>query len=418
MSFLKKSSVYLISNILNASIPFVLLPILTRYLTTSEYGKIAIFQTIITGLVSVIAFNTLGATARVFFDKKDKDYLRNYNGACFYLLILSLAIVIPLTLMFSSDLEYFTGINKSWILAAIFISGINFIVQFRLNQWQITEKAISFGMLQIGQSLLLFIFTLAFVVVLGRHAEGRIEAQIYSMLIILVIVIYLIKKDKLLSFKKIHKSMFLDALSFSVPLIPHVFGMYLISSVDRFFINAKLGSDQAGIYMVAMQLSMGMVIVFDAVNKAFMPWLFKELSNSAFIERKHIVSKTYYYFILLVCIGVLSFFISPYVLTVVAGEKYETGKSVIGWLCIGQVCLGMYLMVTNYLFYAKKTGQLSVLTIACGIFNVILLMLLITPFGIKGVAISFAISMFLRFLGTWILAYKTKLVPWGLGNVR
>lgn len=70
MSFLKKSSVYLISNILNASIPFILLPILTRYLTTSEYGKIAIFQTIITGLVSVIAFNTLGATARVFSIKK------------------------------------------------------------------------------------------------------------------------------------------------------------------------------------------------------------------------------------------------------------------------------------------------------------------------------------------------------------
>lgn len=412
MSFLKKSSVYLISNILNASIPFFLLPILTRYLTTSEYGKIAIFQTIIAGLVSFIAFNTLGATARVFFEKKDEDYLRNYNGACFYLLILSLAIIIPLTLIFSSELEHFTGINKNWVLAAIFISGINFIVQFRLNQWQISEEAISFGLLQIGQSLLLFIFTLTFVVALERHAVGRIEAQIYSMMVVLVIVLYLIQKDKLLSFKRINKGMFVDALSFSVPLIPHVFGMYLISSVDRFFINSTLGSEQAGIYMVAMQLSMGMVIIFDAVNKAFMPWLFKELSNSTFNERKHIVNKTYYYFILLVCIGALSFIISPYVLSLVAGEKYEAGKSVIGWLCLGQACLGMYLMVTNYLFYAKRTGQLSVLTIACGIFNVILLMLLITPFGIKGVAISFAISMFLRFLGTWYLAYKTKLVPW------
>ncbi|UEG31722.1 lipopolysaccharide biosynthesis protein [Enterobacter ludwigii] len=417
MSFLKKSSVYLISNILNASIPFILLPILTRYLTTSEYGKIAIFQTIITGLVSVIAFNTLGATARVFFDKKDEHYLKNYNGACFCLLILSLAIIIPLTFIFSRGLVFFTGIDRNWILAAIFISGINFVVQFRLNQWQITEKAISFGLLQIGQSLLLFIFTLIFVVFLARHAEGRIEAQMYSMMIIFVITILLIQKDKLLSFRNIKKGMFLDALSFSVPLIPHVFGMYLISSVDRFFINSKLGSDQAGIYMVAMQLSMGMVIVFDAVNKAFMPWLFKELSNSSFIQRKHIVSKTYYYFILLIFIGILSFLISPYVLTLIAGEKYKAGKLVIGWLCLGQVFLGMYLMVTNYLFYAKKTGQLSVLTIACGVFNVILLLCLIAPLGIEGVAISFAVSMLLRFLGTWFLAYKTKLVPWTLGNV-
>lgn len=418
MSFLKKSSVYLISNILNASIPFILLPILTRYLTTSEYGKIAIFQTIITGLVSVIAFNTLGATARVFFDKKDEEYLRNYNGACFCLLILSLALIIPFMFIFASELECFSGIYVNWIIIAVLISGINFIVQFRLNQWQIKEKALSFGLLQIGQSLLLFVFSLLFVVLLGRQAEGRVEAQMYSMVIVLVITIYLIQKDKLLSFKKIQKSMFIDALIFGIPLIPHVFGMYLISSVDRFFINAKLGSDQAGIYMVAMQLSMGMVIVFDAVNKAFMPWLFKELSNSSFFDRKHIVNKTYCYFILLICIGGLSFFISPYILVFIAGEKYQEGQVVIGWLCVGQAFLGMYLMVTNYLFYAKKTGQLSVLTMVCGVFNIILLLILITPLGIEGVAVSFAVSMFLRFFGTWFLAYKTKLVPWSLGSNR
>lgn len=136
---------------------------------------------------------------------------------------------------------------------------------------------------------------------------------------------------------------------------------------------------------------------------------FKELSNSSFIQRKHIVSKTYYYFILLIFIGILSFLISPYVLTLIAGEKYKAGKLVIGWLCLGQVFLGMYLMVTNYLFYAKKTGQLSVLTIACGVFNVILLLCLIAPLGIEGVAISFAVSMLLRFWELGSLLIKQNL---------
>ena len=416
MSLLKKSSVYLISNILNASIPFILLPILTRYLTTSEYGKIAIFQTIITGLVSIVAFNSLGAMARVYFDNKDEEYLRKYNGSCFCLLFISLAILFPLTFFFSTKLIYFTGIQLKWLLATLFIGGINFIVQFRLNQWQIKEKALSYGILQIGQSLLLFIFSIIFVVVLSRQAEGRVEAQIYAMIVILIITLYLIKKDKLISFRKINRNMFQDALSFSIPLIPHVFGIYLLSSVDRFFINSKLGADQAGIYMVAMQLSMGMVIVFDAVNKAFMPWLFRELNNRTFPERKSIVIKTYYYFVLLIIIGGLSFTISPYVLTIIAGENYKDGQNVIGWLCLGQVFLGMYLMVTNYLFYAKKTGQLSILTISCGVFNILLLLMLMAPYGIRGVAISFAISMLLRFLGTWYLVYKTNLVPWSIGK--
>lgn len=412
MSFLKRSSIYLISNIINASIPFILLPILTRYLTVSEYGQVAIFQTVITGLVSIIAFNTLGAMARAYFDDKDESYLRNYNGACIVLLFASLLLLGGLMLLFAKQLIDFLSISEKWLALAIVIAAINFVVQFRLNQWQIKEKALHFGALQIGQSLLLFLFSILFVVLLLKGAEGRVEAHLYSMLIVLVIVTFLIGKDKLVSFTHLKKEMFTDALSFGVPLIPHVFGMYLLSSVDRFFINAHLGSGKAGIYMVAMQLSMGFVIIFDAINKAFMPWLFKELNNSDYASRRGIARKTYLYFLILIVLGALSFVIAPYVLTFVAGRDYYEGEAIIGWLCIGQIFLGMYLMVTNYIFYAKKTGQLSVLTILCGAFNVVLLLILIKPYGIKGVAISFAISMFIRFLGTWALAYKTKLVPW------
>ncbi|EOI5726918.1 lipopolysaccharide biosynthesis protein [Cronobacter malonaticus] len=412
MSLLKKSSIYLISNIINASIPFVLLPILTRYLSASQYGQVAIFQTVITGLVSVIAFNTLGAMARAYFDDKDEVYLRNYNGACILLLLVSLLIIGLVTILFSSQLIHFLGLNRKWLVLAIGIAAINFIVQFRLNQWQIKEKAIHFGLLQIGQSLLLFLFSVWFVVFLLMGADGRVEAHFYSMLIVFMITVFLIYKDKLVSFSNLRKEMFADALSFGIPLIPHVFGMYLLSSVDRFFINAELGSGKAGIYMVAMQLSMGFVIIFDAINKAFMPWLFRELNNSHYTERKGIARKTYLYFLILTVVGVLSFLIAPYILTFVAGPEYHEGQVVIGWLCLGQVFLGMYLMVTNYIFYAKKTGQLSLLTILCGAFNVALLLILIKPYGIEGVAISFAISMFIRFLGTWALAYRTKLVPW------
>lgn len=412
MSFVKKSSIYLISNIINASIPFILLPVLTRYLNASEYGKVAIFQTVITGLVSIIAFNTLGAMARAYFDDKDEVYLRNYNGSCFVLLIISLLLISSITLLFSSYLISFLDISKKWLIYTVIIAAINFVVQFRLNQWQIKEKALCFGLLQIGQSLLLFVFSILFVVCMMKGAEGRVDAYLYSMLIVLCITIFLIYKDRLVSFTKIKKTMFSDALHFGVPLIPHVFGMYLLSSVDRFFINAQLGSDKAGIYMVAMQLSMGFVILFDAVNKAFMPWLFNELNNSVYTERKKIANKTYAYFLILILLGALSFFVAPYVLMFVTGPNYHEGQAIIGWLCLGQIFLGMYLMVTNYIFYAKKTGQLSLLTILCSVFNIALLLTLIKPFGIEGVAISFAISMLIRFLGTWGLAYKTKLVPW------
>ncbi|MEW0490716.1 oligosaccharide flippase family protein, partial [Escherichia coli] len=61
MSVYKNSSIYLISNIFNALIPFILLPILTRNLTPYEYGQIAMFQTLVSGLASLTGLNTVGA---------------------------------------------------------------------------------------------------------------------------------------------------------------------------------------------------------------------------------------------------------------------------------------------------------------------------------------------------------------------
>ncbi|MCP2005427.1 UNVERIFIED_ORG: O-antigen/teichoic acid export membrane protein [Buttiauxella agrestis ATCC 33320] len=412
MSFYRKTSMYLFANILNAAIPFFLLPILTRYLTVSEYGQVAIFQTVITGLVSLIAFNTLGAMARIYYDDKDTLYKQNYNGACFVLLVTSLIIILPLAYLFSNEIVGFLGIPFYWVICAILIGGINFVVQFRLNQWQIRGDAIRFGLLQIGQSSALFFSSIMFVVILVKGAQGRIESHLYSMMLIFIITIVLIFRDKLIRINNLKKDMFIDALKFSIPLIPHVFGIYLLSSVDRFFINTKLGPGQAGIYMVAVQLSLGMVVFFDALNKAFMPWLFEKLSTQAYKYRRHIAIKTYIYFSILIVSGGVAFYISPWAVVLIAGEKYMEAGRVVSWLCIGQVFLGMYLMVTNYLFYAKKTGQLSILTVSCGVINILLLLYLMSGLGIQGVAIAFAISMFLRFIGTWYLAYKTKLIPW------
>lgn len=68
-NFFKSTSVYFLANILNAVIPFLLLPILTRYLSVEEYGQIAMFQLLIGGLAGFVGLNTVGAAGRKFYDK-------------------------------------------------------------------------------------------------------------------------------------------------------------------------------------------------------------------------------------------------------------------------------------------------------------------------------------------------------------
>ena len=67
-SFLGGAGIYLFSNILNAVVPFILLPILTRYLTPEEYGEVAIFQTLLGLLGAFVGMTFVGAANRKFYD--------------------------------------------------------------------------------------------------------------------------------------------------------------------------------------------------------------------------------------------------------------------------------------------------------------------------------------------------------------
>ncbi|UMM02870.1 polysaccharide biosynthesis C-terminal domain-containing protein [Vibrio campbellii] len=69
-------------------------------------------------------------------------------------------------------------------------------------------------------------------------------------------------------------------------------------------------------------------------------------------------------------------------------------------------------MVTNYIFFSKKTGKLSIVTLISGAINLILLVVLVDMIGFVGAAIAFTVAKLFQFLFTWILAYKAVDMPW------
>ena len=413
MSFFKSTSIYLSSNILNAIIPFILLPILTRYLSPAEYGQIAMFQTLLAGIGTFIGLNTIGAANRKFYDGEiDETVLRQFNGSCVHILIVSSFIAFIGVFLFKNQLSEFLAIPTSWILASVVISAFGFITSMRLGQWQIRSQAKWFGFLQVSSSLVNMLLSLLFVIVLTQGAQGRIDAQVITGVFAATVAYIWLYKDKLLQVFIWKPQHIKEALAFGVPLIPHQFGFFLITAVDRFVINQKLGLIDAGIYMVAVQLSLAMAIVFDAINKAYVPWLFERLKHDCHEDKRQIVKYTYVYFVVALLIAGMVFLTGPFFITIIAGESYSEAGGIIGFLCLGQAFGGMYLMVTNYIFYAKKTGTLSLVTLFSGSINVFLLFLLIPIFGIDGAGISFAIIKFLQFILTWKISSKYISMPW------
>ncbi len=411
-SLLSGSAVYLFSNILAAAIPFALLPILTRYLTPAEYGQVAIFQTLLAGLGAFVGLNAQGAAGVKYYDAHlSRQELKYYIGNCLLVLSVTIALVLVCAVAFRDVLAGWLAISTEWIILSIFVSAAMFVVTMRMGQWQVRKQAKNYGTFQVAQSLLNMLFSLLLVVYFLQGAAGRIWVLSGIPVVFSAIALLLLHKDSLLGFAW-RPSFLREILAFGVPLVPHSAGLFLLASVDRFVINAEMGLAQVGIYMVAVQLISAMGLVFDAINNAYVPWLFERLKRDSLAEKKQIVRWTYGYCFALLGVVALAFVIGPPLLVLIAGEKYREAGEVVGLLALGHAFNGMYLMVTNYIFYSKQTGLLSVATITSGLINVGLLLLLIASMGIKGAALAFAISMALKFLLTWFVSNLRHPMPW------
>ena len=406
------TKIYLLSNIISASIPFALLPILTRNLSTSEYGIIAIFQSLLAGFCSFVGISSQGAASIKYYHRDIEEYEQKYYiGNCILILLITTVLSFIFAMTYEKTILNWLHIDAELLYISILIASFNFIITIRMSQWQTRKQSKYYGIFQVAQNLFNFSLSIILVIYYSLGFYGRVMALCITPIFFSAIALHLLHKDKLLGFA--WRPQYLrEIFIYGIPLIPHTTGYFLLSSVDRLIINNQLGMTQVGIYMVAFQLTSAMSLVFDALNNAYVPWLFERLKLEQIRIKYHIVNFTYLYWIGLIAIAIIAFLIGPTIIMIIAGEKYKSASEIIGWLALGQVFHGMYLMVTNYILYSKRTGLLSFSTLSAGLVNICLLILLIPIFKLKGAAIAFAISMGIKFLLTWIIAQHNYPMPW------
>ena len=389
-----------------------MLPLLTKYLTPAQYGEVAMFQTMIGFFGAFVGLSCHLFVARKYYDFKSQEEKAALNGACFQVIFITSAILLIVNFFFQDWLSRIFGLPESFLFLGVLVCAATAVIQIRLVCWQVRHSPKNYGFAQVGQALLNLSLSIVLVVFLLMASEGRILAQSVSVLVIFLISVRLMYADNLIKLFLIVPKYVVEILKFGVPLIPHVLGIFLLVTVDRFVINSELGLGQTGIYMVGVQIAAGLSIIFDGLNKAFVPWLYKNLKKENPEVDRLIVRVVYAAFLASLAIGITLFYMLPLLIPYVIDEKYHAVSGFIGWLLIGQILAGMYLVFANFIFYSKKTGWLSVVSISCGFLNVFLLIVLLKPFGIQGAAIAFCAAMALRMLLAWFVAFYRHPMPW------
>jgi O-antigen/teichoic acid export membrane protein len=406
----KNVSIYVLGNIAVVMIPFLLLPILTRYLSPEEYGNVAIFTTLISLLNPIIGFNVHSGLSKRWFDQ-DAFKISEYLLSCIFILVFSTIIVLIFILCVENWLIQITGINPFWIYCVVVVAFFAFLTQLRLVIWQVQENPKLYIINQFILGLLNFSLSIVLTIFLFKNYLGRFVGYTFTTVLFGFISFFSLNKEFKFRFK-INPDYIKDALSFGLPLIPHVIGSMLLLTVDRMIVNYKLGATSVGIYMVAVQIALGFNLLNESFNKAFVPKLFAVLKENNLKKRMAIIKMTYYYFGFLLLVPLFCVVLGPSIILFLAGPNYIEAANVLNWLILMQALHGMYYLVTSYLHYECKTYIISIITISCGLISLFLTLSLIGTFGLVGAGMGSAFGMLLEFLVTWGIASIVHPMPW------
>jgi O-antigen/teichoic acid export membrane protein len=408
----KSFGIYMGSALFNAAIPFLMLPVFTRYLSLEDYGIISMF-TILSGFfMPFIGLSSSGILSREYFTN-NKENFSEYVGNIFFILLISLIPIVIIVYLFQPDIASLAKVPVNFIYMVLIFSFFSFLLNTFLIIIQNESKARLYGFFQIGQTVLNVSLSLAFVVLMGKGWEGRICAQIIAIMVFGILSFYFLVRSHRVLFV-FRKQYFFDSLKFGIPLIPHTLGAIVISMSDRFFIAKMVDIETTGLYALAFSIASIIGFIEHSFNLAFAPWLFEKLGLNSYSIKRKIVLFTYLYFFIILAFVFILTFSSPIIFDIFIDKKFEGSQVFVFWIALSFAFSGMYKMVTNYIFYVKKTYILAWVTFGSAGINIVLNYFLIKEYGAVGAAISSAIVSFFFFVFTWIISYNVYQMPWNL----
>ena len=186
-----------------------------------------------------------------------------------------------------------------------------------------------------------------------------------------------------------HKEYWKYALSFNVPLIPYYLSQVVFNQSDRIMISHYCGQDLAGIYGVACTLALVLTFVLNAINDAYVPWIYQKLKTGDVSDSPGIANAIAVIMAVLL-LGVTG--LAPELIFLLAGESYAQAAWAVGPVAMSVLLLFYAQLFINIQFYFEKKALLVAASAGAAVLNILLNALLIPRYGFLVAAYTTLIS--------------------------
>ena len=413
-SFIKGSSILVLSNVCLKAINFFLLPLYTDNLTPAMIGISDSITTMTGILLPLLTMGLDSAFSAFYFDKKDQERSEKvFSTITWTMLIIGF---IPLLLLlispFMSELMFHTS-DYSYIVsfALISVSFNLWYLPFSL-ELRLRNKMFLYGLSNVIASLTMVSLNIVFVSVLHFGESSLVLSTLFVHAENLLILLFFVKSKP--KWKWFDKELLKEMMRFAAPLIPMTLMMWVLSLSDRYLILYFRGESDVGLYGIGLRFTNLMNVVISAVSMAYTTFAFssKEDKNS---------KKNYYYIyniesFLLMGIAFTVGLFGKEIIQLMTNEAYGQSYLALRDLMFSQTFFAMTSIVGYGIFFFFLCVYSLISVCSGAILNLGLNVILIPQYGIAAAALTTLLGYALHYTLTAIFA--ERLYPCNYGQKR
>ncbi len=366
----------------------ILLPILTRGLSTGEYG--AYVQ--VTTTVALLGFPlTLGlAVALIRFvalQGAQADVREDFYSLFLAIVIFSL-LISGLLLVLSQPLAAYL-FDGNLVVAAIlplitFFTSINLFLLDFFRAFQQPGRYAFFTLIPTSVGVVF----VSYLVFAGRGLTGAVLGLLLAQLILFAVLLSIIVARIGVTVPRLKRLR--RYIVFSVPLIPANLTFWVVNSSDRYLIGVLLGASYVAFY--APSYTLGFAISMLAwplilMLAAALPRYYDD-ADLAVVQTVFKYALKYFLAAAIPAVFIISSLSRPLLVLLSTPEIAANGYLVTPFIAVRALLWGVGSILSEVLVLAKKTRVLGTLWAVSGLMNVGLNVLLIPRVGILGAAVT------------------------------
>lgn len=404
------SLILLLPTLASRALAAILLPLYTTVLDPAEFGIVGLANTVTPVATTLLSVGLPSTVARLHFKQRTEEERRDFYGTVVAFQILIPAIVVgALHIAIAAGWigELFRTLpNHPHFTLVLWSSYAACLPGIALQMLIVREQFKRAAKFSLFLSLTTLGFSVLMVLVLKRGALGQLEANVAAGAIQSVVSLAVVAPFISAQMSRVHLR---EALSFGLPLVPHLLGNWALAASDRWILERHVSAAELGRYSLGYTIGTIAGTINNSIAKGIFPIINRKLSDGSGDG----VPRLGTYSLVLACwLGLGLSTVATDLVQWFTPAEYHGAAEVVPWVIAGFVFQNVYKLWSQGTFFSLRT-RLVPLATAVGAGTSILLNIWLVPrFGILAAAVNTTVAYAVLAGLHGALSQWTGPIPW------